>query len=60
MQIYFIAASLLIFAKGANISGGHCIYTRPIYTHMNIQYSFLYVIYILFLYNSLFIFLTYS
>ncbi len=26
MQIYFPSRPLLIFIKGANISGGHCMY----------------------------------
>ncbi len=27
MQIYFHSLTLLIFIKGANISGGHCMYS---------------------------------
>ncbi len=40
MQIYFPSRPLLIFIKGANISGGHCMY---IYIYIYI-YIYVYII----------------
>ncbi len=41
MQIYFPSRPLLIFIKGANISGGHCMYIY-IYIYVCI-YVYIYI-----------------
>ncbi len=54
MQIYFPSRPLLIFIKGANISGGHCMYIY-IYIYVCI-YVYIYIYIYICIYNKTILF----
>ncbi len=56
MQIYFPSRPLLIFIKGANISGGHCMYIY-IYIYIYICiYIYIYIYICVYIYIYIYIY----